>query len=172
MNSNGIIEGAYYVNVDRYQTLNDRIANRNIPSEYLQPAFSNRPVSTKYSKLSIIDQYKEANVPLVPVSTYNVGKIFNPGNAEAPWSGYASNVDIEAILRNQVFALQKSDKSVYVPSTSSDLYNVEVVGRQEQQPFPGLFSLQVLDPFNPNTHNLGQDIFNNSTRQQLKNITK
>jgi len=172
MNSNGVMEGGYYsCNVERYQVLNDRIANRNIPSEYLQSSFSSRPVSTKYSKLPIVDQYKQANVPLVKAQPYNIGTTFNPGNAEAPWSGYASNVDVETILRNQVFALQKGDKSAYVPSSKSDLYNTEVVGRQEQQTFPGLFSPQTLQPFNPNTYNLAQDVFNNSTRQQLKNVS-
>lgn len=171
MNSNGVIEGVYYTNLQRNQQLNERISNRNIPSEPLQPMYSGRPVSTKYSKLPIIDQYKQATVPLAIAPTYNVGKIFNPGTAEAPWSGYSSNVDIETILRNQAFALQKGDRAAYVPSTSSDLYNVEVVGRHEVQPFPGLFSATVLEPFNPNTYNLGNDVFNNSTRQQLKNVT-
>jgi len=172
MNPSGIIEGVYYNNIERYQTLNDRIANRNIPSETLQSVYSSRPVSTKYSKMSIIDQYKETTVPFVSVSSYNVGKIFNPGNAQAPWNGYANNVDVETVLRNQTFALQKGDRATYVPSSNSDLYNLDVVGRNEQQPFPGLFSLQVLEPFNPNTYNLGHDVFNNSTRQQLKNITQ
>jgi hypothetical protein len=172
MNPSGIIEGVYYNNVERYQVLNDRISNRNIPSETLQSVYSSRPVSTKYSKMSIIDQYKESTVPFVSVSAYNVGTIFNPGNSQAPWAGYANNVDVETVLRNQTFALQKGDRGTYVPSASSDLYNIEVVGRIEQQPFPGLFSLQVLEPFNPNTYNLGHDVFNNSTRQQLKNITQ
>jgi hypothetical protein len=172
MNSNGVVEGGYYsLNIDRYQVLNDRIADRNIPSEYLQSYFSNRPVSTKYSKLPVVDQYKQANVPLVRAQPYNVGKIFNPGNGEAPWSGYASNVDVETILRNQAFALQKGDRAAYIPSSKSDLYNVEVVGRQEQQQFPGLFSPQILQPFNPNKYNLAQDVFYNATRQQLKNVT-
>ena len=170
MNSNGVIEGVYYTNLHRNQQLNKRIADRNIPSEFLEPIYSSRPVSTKYSKLPIIDQYKQANVPFATVPVYNVGKAFNPGNAEGPWSGYATNVDVETILRNQAFALQKGDRAYYVPSTSSDLYNVQVVGRHEEQPFPGLFSVQELEPFNPNTYNLGNDIFNNSTRQQLKNI--
>lgn len=172
MNSNRPLDGtsSYSPNIDRQQILNERISDRNIPSETLQPVFSNRPVSTKYSKMSIVDQYKLATVPLNVTASYNVGKIFNPGNDQAPWSGYANNVDIETILRNQTFALQKSDKSAYIPSTNSDLYNVEVVGRQENQQFPRLFLSQEFTPFNPNPHNLGQDVFNNSTRQQLKNI--
>lgn len=171
MNSNGVINGVYCSNLQRNEELNKRISNRNVPSNFLQPVYSSRPVSTKYSKMSIVDQYKQANVPLSIAPTYNVGTTFNPGNAEGPWSGYASNVDVETILRNQAFALQKGDRSSYVPSTNSDLYKIEVVGRHEEQPFPGLFSVQMLEPFNPNTYNLGNDIFNNSTRQQLKNIS-
>lgn len=171
MNSNGVVEGVYYTNLERNQQLNERISSRNIPSEPLQPFYSNRPVSTKYSMLSVIDQYKQANVPIMMAPTFNVGTVFNPGNSQAPWTGYTTNVDVETVLRNQTFALQKGDKAFYVPSTNSDLYKVEVYGKPEVQPFPGLFNEQRLESFNPNTYNLGNDVFNNSTRQQLKNIT-
>jgi hypothetical protein len=171
MNSNGVVEGVYYTNLERNQQLNERISSRNIPSVPLQPIYSGRPVSTKYSKMSIIDQYKQATVPIAISPNFNIGTVFNPGNAEAPWSGYASNVDVETILRNQAFALQKGDRASYIPSSNSDLYNVEIHGRQEAQPFPGLFNVQTLEPFNPNTYNLGNDVFNNATRQQLKNLS-
>lgn len=171
MNQNGVIEGVYYTNLERNQQLNQRISSRNVPSEPLQPIYSSRPVSTKYSKLPVIDQYKQATVPLAVAPNFNVGTIFNPGNAQAPWSGYATNVDVETILRNQTFALQKGDRAFYVPATNSDLYNVEVHGRHETQPFPGLFAVETHEPFNPNTYNLGNDIFNNATRQQLKNLS-
>ena len=170
MNSNGVVEGVYYTNLERNQQLNERISSRNVPSEPLQPFYSSRPVSTKYSKLPIIDQYKQANVPMMIAPNFNVGTVFNPGNAEAPWSGYASNVDVETVLRNQTFALQKGDRAFYVPSTNSDLYKIDVYGKPENQPFPGLFVEQRLEPFNPNTYNLGNDTFNNPTRQQLKNV--
>jgi hypothetical protein len=38
------------------------------------------------------------------------------------------------------------------------------------QPYPKLFEPAMFDNFNPNSHNLGNNVFNNSTRQQLKNI--
>lgn len=171
MNQTGIVQGVYYTNLERNQQLNQRISNRNVPSEPLQPIYSCRPVSTKYSKLNVIDQYKQATVPLAVTPNFNVGTIFNPGNSNAPWSGYTTNVDVETNLRNQTFALQKGDRAFYVPATSSDLYNVEVHGTYEIQPFPGLFAIETLESFNPNTYNLGNDIFNNATRQQLKNIS-
>lgn len=160
----------YHTNIDRYQQLNERIAERNIPSGNLQSYFSVRPVSTKYSLMPIFDQYKPSDVKIPIIENYNIGKTFNPGNAQGPWSGYANNVDIETVLRNQVFALQKGDRSVYVPSSNSDLYVTEVVGRNENQTHPYLFKNEPLPNFNPNTLNLGNDVFNNATRQQFKSI--
>lgn len=154
----------------RNESYNDRIYSRNIPSGNLEARFSSVPVSTKYSMMPIFDQYKQANVPIVTRGFYNVGRTFNPGNAEGPWSGFASNVDVETVLRNQTFGLQNCEQSVYVPSSNSDLYQVEVVGRQEIQTHPALFYQQQFEPFNPNTLNLGTDIFNNATRQQLKDL--
>ena len=47
--------------------------------------------------------------------------------------------EIETALRNQYFALQHgADQSIYVPSSTSDLYNFTAVGRQETQPYPGI----------------------------------
>lgn len=160
----------YHTNIDRYQQLNERIAERNVPSGNLQSYFSIRPVSTKYSLMPVFDQYKSSEVKMPIMSNYNIGKTFNPGNAQGPWSGYANNVDVETILRNQTFALQKGDRSVYVPSSNSDLYITEVVGRNEVQTHPYLFKHEPLPSFNPNTFNLGSNVFNNATRQQLKSI--
>ena len=155
----------------RNEALNDRIYSRNIPSGNLEATFSPVPVSTKYSMMPIFDQYKQATVPIVTRGFYNVGRTFNPGNAEGPWSGFASNVDVETVLRNQTFGLQYCEQSVYVPSSNSDLYQVEVIGRQEIQTHPALFQQEQFQPFNPNTLNLGTDIFNNATRQQLKDLS-
>ena len=157
-------------NGDRYDELNQRISERNIPSAYLEPQFSLRPVSTKYATLPMVDRRIKAETQLRLVGQYNVGQVFNPGTAQSPWSGYSNNVDIETVLRNQVFALQKNGQSTYMPSTNSDLYETQpVLGRQEVQPFPSLFEEPNLAPFNSNPQNIAQDIFNNSTRQQIKN---
>jgi hypothetical protein len=157
-------------NIDRQESLNERISSRNIPSSYLEPQFSMRPVPTKYVFMPMIDSIQKSSVPIASTMPYNVGKTFNPGTAQAPWSGYANNVDIETILRNQTFALQKCDQSLYVPSSMSDLYNVSAVGRQEEQTHPGLFEQPHLESFNPNSLNIATDVFNNATRQQIKNV--
>ena len=99
---------------------------------------------------------------------YNVQNTFNPGN-KAPGAGFFNNVNTESLLRNQFFALQKSDQSVYVPPSNSDLYNVNIVSRPTVQPHPDLFHKTEFMPFNPNIVNGGTQIFNNFTRQQMLN---
>mgnify|MGYP001180289551 CR=1 FL=1 len=177
----GLVNGVYYCQDERTENLNKRIFARNIPSSPLQPQFSMRPISTKYDCMSIVDRRPKSHVNIVTRPTYNVKTIFNPGNAEAPWSGFATNINDESKLRNQFFALQRCEQSYYVPSSNSDMYNVEVGGRDEYDKFKGLVkpaskalgSLYVksnLGPFNPNTCNVGNRLFNNHTRQQLLNV--
>jgi hypothetical protein len=147
---------------------NQRIYDRNIPSQILQPYISVRPVMTKYSLMPIVDPRAPVKVPMEQLPIYNQEQIFNPGTA-APWSGYSSNVNVESDLRNQIFALQKCSQSVYVPSSSSDLYQFGFkTTKQEVQPFPNLFANEQFNQFNPNPENVGHDVFYNSTRQQLK----
>jgi hypothetical protein len=164
----GVVNGAYYTcNEGRVEELSRRIAARNIPSSSLQPAFSMRPVSTKYAIMPILDQRAKATVPIIERPPYDIQKTFNPGTAQAPWSGFASHINDESRLRNQFFALQKCQQPVYIPSSDSDLYKVTVDNTAEQQPFPGLFEDQKFDKFDPNTVGVGQNLFNNCTRLQL-----
>jgi hypothetical protein len=153
------------------KSINDRIYDRNIPSQMLQPYLSVRPVLTKYSMMPIVDPraLQDMTVPLVKQPVYNQHNVFNPGTG-APWSGYASNVNTESDLRNQIFALQKCSQSVYVPSSNSDLYNFTFTNKSTvvNQPFPDLFKNQVFNSYNPNTEGIANGIFQNCTRQQLK----
>lgn len=163
----GVVEGIHYNTNDPTDELNRRLNERLIPSKPLQPQFSIRPVSTKYSFLPIVDRHSPSSVPILKQPIYNVNNVFNPGNAPSPWSGFSANVNKESMLRNQVFALQRSEQAVYIPSSNSDMYNVVVTGRNEIQPFPDLFKEQAFQAFNPNTLPIGTDIFNNSTREQV-----
>ena len=166
----GIVDGVYYCGINRTQELNSRIAERNIPSSYLQPQFSMRPVSTKYSLLPIVDIRAKSSVPIKTTPTYNPKVTFNPGTAVAPWSGFVSNVNKESELRNMYFALQKCQQPTYIPSSKSDMYQTTVTGTNVQQPYPNLFAKPSFDDFNPNNCNIGGNLFANCTRQQLKNI--
>jgi len=157
--------------------MNTRTYTRNIPSQPLQPYLDARPVLTKYSVLPVVDPRKEIKVPLIQQATFNIEQIFNPGNvtASAPWSGFASNVNNESELRGQIFALQECSQSKYIPSSKSSLYNVQWKNSLEMnQPFPELFKKETFGPTNTITESnkIGYSLFNNATRQQLKDLTK
>ena len=152
-------------------SINSRIYNRNIPSQLLQPYLSVRPVMTKYSIMPIVDPRAPIQTPMEQLPIYNTTAVFNPGNTVSPWSGFSSNVNVESELRNQIYALQKCSQSVYVPSSNSDLYKFGFnthASNKSQQPFPELFAREKFDAFDPNTDDVGHGLFNNCTRQQLK----
>jgi hypothetical protein len=166
-------QNADLVSIIRSET-NNRIYNRNIPSKLLQPYLDVRPVMTKYSYLPIVDPRKEINTRFEQLPTYNSAKVFNPGNTESPWSGFASGINIESELRNQIFALQKCSQATYVPSSNSDLYNSHInpAYQQEKQAHSLLFQKEYFDTFNPNPNSkvVGSGIFHNSTRAQVKEL--
>ena len=157
-----------------HEQTNTRIYDRNIPSQMLQPYLDVRPVMTKYSYLPIVDPRKQLNVKMEQMPTYNSQTVFNPGNTQSPWSGFASNVNLESELRNQVFALQKCDQAVYVPGSNSDLYKYSYTPNKakQSQTHSLLFQKEHFCDFNPNPDNkiVGSGIFYNSTRSQVKEI--
>ena len=155
-------------------SINERIYDRNIPSSLLQPYLSVRPVMTKYSLMPIVDPRKPIQTPMKQLPTYSPAKVFNPGNTQSPWSGFASSVNTESELRNQIFALQKCSNAVYVPNSTSDLYLERLpTNINLQQPFPGLFREELFSPFNPNPQSnvVGDELFNNNTRVQVRGLT-
>lgn len=169
----GVINGYKICNLERNLELDNRIYERNIPSSQLQPNFSMRPVSTKYDLLGVYDRRAPASVQIEPVPIYSVSGVFNPGTAQAPWSGFATNINTESLLRNQFFALQDCEQSQYIPSSTSDLYQLSSIPQSSNQhanPFEHLQRNDVFEPFNPNTCNLGRGLFMNHTRQQLKDL--
>jgi hypothetical protein len=166
----GVSNKLYLCQYERQNEINDRISSRNIPSAPLQPFYYQVPVSTKYGYMPILDQSKPTTVPLNNYPVYNPRTTFNPGNNMAPWSGFANNVNVESTLRSQFFALQDCEQSQYVPSSNSDLYNVYVPPKPVKQPYPDLFKKEIFDHCNPNPNNLGNNFFNNSTRNENKDI--
>ena len=157
----------------RQQVMNQRAFLRNQPSHQLQPYLNTRPVLTKYSIMPVVDPRKEHSVPLLQRATYNPELIFNPGNGVAPWSGYAAGVNQESELRNQLYALGQCSQSKYVPSSNSSLYKMTWRNKEvPAQPFPSLFVEEQFGPDNKNMYSntIGFALFNNATRQQLKNV--
>lgn len=163
---------------DIHNMTNRRIYDRNLPSQMLQPYVSVRPVMTKYSYFPIVDPRKELNVRMEQMPTYNSHLVFNPGNTQSPWSGFASNINVESELRNQIYALQKCSQSVYVPQSNSDLYKYSFTPNSASsnlfQPHSLLFRQDNFDNFNPNPNNniVGSNMFSNPTRVQVKDLPK
>ena len=147
----------YLCNLERTEELNERIFDRNTPINYFNPVFEQRSQSTKYQKYPI---------------TQNIDNDVFRMNYKTIWTEFASNVNNESLLRNQIHPRTNSTRGHYIPSSSSELYNRQVIEKQNQiQTFPHLFEE---NKFN-NTEmgvlgKLGRDSFYNHTRQQLKNM--
>lgn len=157
-----------------HKQTNQRIYDRNIPSQVLQPYIDARPVTTKYSYFPIVDPRKPISVPLQQMPTYNISQVFNPGNTQSPWSGFATNINTESELRNQIYALQKCSQATYVPGSSSDLYSYNFKTPTQPNPHQLLFKGVSFDSFNPNPAPglCGSGLFMNSTRTQIRDLTK
>jgi hypothetical protein len=169
----GLPEYLYYGQNERVDELNDRIKERQFPDSPLEPMFAPRSVPTKYSQFPIINRRKPMNEPVIPYLDYNLKVNFNPGTQNAPPSGYLNNIDTETILRNQTFALQKAEQSVYIPSSNSDLYKTTVVSKPSEQTHPLLFENPIFENrLHPNVanSNIGRDKLFNHTRTQLRNM--
>jgi hypothetical protein len=178
----GLIDGVHRELIvgqhERLDEINDRIKSRQFSDYPLEPNFSPRPVSTKYSLMPIMAKNSNPlpTVRILPQFEHIVEMNFNPATRNAPFKGYARNVDTETVLRNQTMAAQNSFQSVYVPSSDSDLYKVNVVSRPVDQPYRHLFDTPTfVQGVHPNLmnagSNIGKDRFFNSTRSQLRQPT-
>ena len=160
-------------NFEKNNLINEKIYERIIPSDDLILNFDTRPVQTKYTHMPVLDTLKNSSVKLKDSNIFNPTNIFFPGNAKSNFRGFVDAIDQESTLRNQFFALQKSDQSKYIPSTQSSLYNNEVFLLTSNKYLDNnlLFNQENFNSFNPNYNDkIGSDRFNNSTRVQLKNL--
>jgi hypothetical protein len=172
-NIHGLPSGVSYGQDERVDELNTRLSNRHFADSPLKPNYDPRPVQTKMTLFPVVKHAKQMTGTASQYPDYNISANFNPGNDRGPVNGFIQNIDTETILRNQTFALQHgASQSVYVPSSSSELYNVQVVSRPSIQPHLDLFSrpsfTQQLHP-NLEGANIGNDRFFNHTRTQLRN---
>ena len=166
-------KGNYYYlcNENRTSELSKRMYERNVPYNPLQMTFSPRPVDTRFVVMPILDCHMPSKEPIEIRTVFNPRLNFTPG--EAPFSGFANEIDEESKLMNIVTPLQKADKSKFIPSSHSDLYNNTYLA-QTTKPVKmtnkGLFKKDKFQPFNPNPCGLGYKLFNNFTRQQTKDL--
>jgi len=166
----GVINGGYQCNMERTDELNTRINYRSCTTNTLPATYDVRPISTKFDLMPITDRQPVSNVPVQKQQVFNTEQSFYPGTQQGPWSGMVSNVNLESELRNQTIALQNNPIATYVPSSNSDLYMNEPIGRIEIQTHPLLFDTKIDMAHNPNKFNLGNNMFQNSTRTDLKNV--
>ena len=158
-----------YKNVDTRSFINKPITNRNIPSRTLETAYISHPACTRKVLMPIVDCRKESSVKKNVYSTYHPSKTFHPGQS-APYNGYAKNVDHESLLFNRFAPLQKGGQHTFIPSSRSDLYKAQDYSNDKPIQFQYLNKKELFNPFNPNTCNLANNMFENHTRQQTKNI--
>jgi len=168
---------ANYINKDNRNVYNEQIFSRNIPTGNMKMNFSSIPVSTKCSVFPILNNnistFNNNQIIGNPNNIYNSETHFFPGTDKPHFNGFSNNIDRESILRNQFFALQKADQSKYIPSSNSDMYNLNVNTSYNilDKKNNTSFTEKNFNNFNPNISNkIGNLLFNNSTRVQLKNI--
>lgn len=170
----GVPTGVFYGQNERVDELNDRIQSRQFSDKPLAPNFSSRPVLSKYSRFPVIDRRAPFTEEIKPYEVHDVQGNFNPGTQNGPPRGYFSNVDLESGLRNQTVALQKGCiQREYVPNSNSELYKVNVVSKPGPNPHPSLFYNESFNTFREGSVkqlNIGNNVFNNHTRTQLRGL--
>ena len=176
MTTNSIQRGNVTLNnLDNLEEINARIASRNIPSTNLPPCFSNRPTSTKFTTFLVNSQVNNCVNNTEP-TVFSVESVFLPGNRKGPFAGFSNKINDESYLRNQFFAKQECPQAHWAPDSTSELfsYNLHENIRSDNimEKHPALFNnYNKFGYFNPNPDkSVGIDIFNNSTRLQIKNM--
>lgn len=156
-------------NVEYDNALNISLNKRIFPSQELQPNFDPRPISTKYTHFMINDVHPSSSIPLRYYPTFNIPNTFYTGNRNGPVHYALQNVDVESLLENRFMALQKNDHAYYIPSTNSDLYkNNQAISSNENKIDKYNLTSQMIT--NKDKCNLAPNIYNNSTRYNLKNL--
>jgi len=177
-------------NTSPLDEINSRLLARTLATGNIDVLIGPRPTPTKYTRpLQNSIPAPPCNSRVMQYNT-NTANTFNPGDRKGAWSGFTANVNTESVLRNQIHALQKSPQSEYAPNSTSDLYNstIPTINTSTAQGlFPNLFDANLVPnlrnvnetsgsqesgpidaPFEPPAINLGNKLFNNHTRQQLK----
>ena len=144
--------------------INKKIFARNVPSNTLEIQLSSRSKSTKYDlNPSKNTDYSDNQTYL----NYNIEHTFNPGNSKGPLSGYATRVNDESILKNQIHSLQRSPQGVWVPESTSDLYQNKMVEKKSDLL---VFKKDNFNDFNPDSNKLQKSYWNNHTRNELFDV--
>ena len=170
----GVQVGVVYGQNDRVDELNSRIVNRQFSDKPLAPNFSSRPIGSKYSRFAVVERRAPTTAQQINMEElHNPHTNFSPATQRGPPSTMLQNIDTESALRNQHVAYQRRAlQSVWVPDSSSELYNVRVSSTPGPNPHPSLFRHPPIAGVQRENDvrgmNIGKDLFNNSTRTQLR----
>ena len=161
---------AYYCYEGSRDQVNGEMYNRNLSSAPVQMNFSPRPTQTRFVRMPLVHCKQESPVHIANLPDYEVSETYLPA-AEAPYSGYANNVDTETVLRGAVFPLQRGARSKFIPSSQSNMYQHEVVnGRPVRQTHASLFREETFAPVKRDECGTGYKVFNNHTKYQVKGL--
>ena len=169
----GVPKGICYGQNERVDELNERIQSRQFPDKPLAPNFTGRPIMSKQTRFPIADRRAPFQEPIQPVPMHNVETNFSSATHRGPSATFFQNIDTESGLRSQTVAYQRNvPQGIYVPHSNSDLYKVSVDFKPGPNPHPSLFSHSPVESApreqNARNVNVGKDMFNNSTRTQLR----
>jgi hypothetical protein len=171
----GIPKGLIVGQHARTDEINSRVSMRQFSDRPLAPNFNPRPVPTKYALFPIHDRRTTPLETIHAVPSHNVATNFSPATQNGPVETYLANIHTETLLRNQTVSLQKgAPQGVYMPSSSSDLYQTAVYGRTEEQTHPSLFSREKYQTQTSQViseSGIGKNTFFNHTRTQLRNLS-
>lgn len=152
--------------------INERILARNLATGNIDVLISPRPQHTLYTMPleNVIPPTQDCNSRIMKYDTHPK-QYFLPCTRNGAWSRYSNNINTESILRNQVYAIQNAPQAHYVPSSRSDLYNSTVPNNNNidsnNEPHAAL-DKEGQFQFLPPPVDLGNRLFNNDTRQVLK----
>lgn len=160
-------------NLEKANYINREISSRNIPSGPINMNFFPLPASTKYEKFYTQDLNRPSNEKMKYYGEYDISNTFFPSDRKPHFSGFAHNIDLESGLRNQIYPLEHCDKNKWYPDSKSDMYvnNINFINTNKNLNDDLLFNKEQFNDFDPNiSSSIGNDIFYNSTRVQLKNL--
>lgn len=169
----GVPNGVLYQHNDRVDELNERIGGRHFPDVPLAAHFSSRPTPTKQTVFGINPYKNQVTVPIQHAISHRTEINFNPATQRGPASDFLALIDTESMLRDQSHPLSRECNHTYNPSSNSDLYKVDVISRQVNQPFQYLQpNLSYSTYISPYILNIKQDKFNNNTRLQSSQLVR
>ena len=160
--------------MDRVDELNNRIKERHFGTDFLEPVFDPRPINTRGGMMPVVDTEVEPSVEYFNYKMYNPEQMFTAATKKPPYKGFSNRINDESELRNQFFALQRSEKGTYLPSSNSDLYTVDLpytplTTDQEKHQHKLLFKTDTFSAFNPSSSFNKDKGFHNDTIQDRLN---